>query len=202
MSLGFRRRRPVNLESSCSEGAQDSCELGRTSPEPREGSEPRRRLQVGPAARGDRGRLRCPSSPPPPERRCPWDIHPPTCSGKFPPEGSSRATETRELPIRLPGRERRYRTGPRGAPTARRKSGVLTVCQLFGILKRAKALNRRVHKGTRVVLWHQLRQSLWVIHIRSRSTCWSCCHGLGAQHARVHLVLSCHHVLGGQGLQT
>nr|BAK62717.1 hypothetical protein [Pan troglodytes] len=139
MSLGFRRRRPVNLESSCSEGAQDSCELGRTSPEPREGSEPRRRLQVGPAARGDRGRLRCPSSPPPPERRCPWDIHPPTCSGKFPPEGSSRATETRELPIRLPGRERRYRTGPRGAPTARRKSGVLTVCQ---VRAQATSLNR------------------------------------------------------------
>ncbi|XP_017716650.1 PREDICTED: uncharacterized protein LOC108521352 [Rhinopithecus bieti] len=76
VSLGFRRRRPVNLESSCSEGAQDSCELGRKSPEPREGSEPRRRLQVGPATRGDRERLRCLSSPPTPERRCPWDITP------------------------------------------------------------------------------------------------------------------------------
>lgn len=91
------------------------------SPEPQEGSEPRRRLQAGPATRGDRERLRCLSSPPSPERRCPWDIHPPTCSGKFPPGGSSRATETRELPIRLPGPERSSRTGPRGAPTARRK---------------------------------------------------------------------------------
>uniref|UniRef100_A0A2K5JXR2 Uncharacterized protein n=1 Tax=Colobus angolensis palliatus TaxID=336983 RepID=A0A2K5JXR2_COLAP len=122
VSLGFRRRRPVNLESSCSEGAQDSCELGRKSPEPREGSEPRRRLQVGPATRGDRERLGCLSSPPTPERR--W---------------SSRATETRELLMRLPGPERSSRTGLRGAPTARRKSGVLTVCQARA---RAVSLNR------------------------------------------------------------
>uniref|UniRef100_A0A2K5MJF7 Uncharacterized protein n=1 Tax=Cercocebus atys TaxID=9531 RepID=A0A2K5MJF7_CERAT len=124
VSLGFRRRRAVNLESSCSEGAQDT-----QSPEPREGSEPRKRLRAGTATRSDRERLRCLSSPPSPERRCPWDIHPPTCSGKFPPGESSRATETRELPIRLPGPERSSRTGPRGAPTARRKSRVPSVCQ-------------------------------------------------------------------------
>uniref|UniRef100_A0A2K6A377 Uncharacterized protein n=1 Tax=Mandrillus leucophaeus TaxID=9568 RepID=A0A2K6A377_MANLE len=112
VSLGFRRRRAVNLESS--------CKLGRKSPE---------RLRAGPATRGDRERLRCLSSPPSPERRFPWDIHPPTCSGKFPPGESSRATETRELPIRLPGPERSSRTGPRGAPTARRKSRVPSVCQ-------------------------------------------------------------------------
>jgi hypothetical protein len=31
---------------------------------------------------------------------------------------------------------------------------------LFGILKHAKALNRRVHKGTSVVLWHPVRPEL------------------------------------------